>query len=64
MLESVTDVENTQIRQYYYPNGTNIPVKRKKKYIGAMKEYFRKDGLNARNIPNKSNNDLRVFEEQ
>lgn len=29
-----------------------------------MKEYFRKDGLNARNIPNKRNNDLGIFEEQ
>lgn len=35
----------------------------KKKYIRALKKYFRKDDLNEKNIPNKSDNDLAIFEE-
>ena len=29
-----------------------------------MRKYFRKDDLNEKNIPNQSDNDLGIFEEQ
>ena len=55
-------LKEEQIRQHPCPYGTDSGEAEKKKYVCAMRKYFRKDGLNEKNILNKRDIDRGIFE--